>query len=94
MENSFLQTTVIIRYYLQARKFAGAMKAPLIFCSAVNSINVQQILKVLLSKVFDLECTVPEISGMGEPILEYRSKQRMFSRKIKLISFFSLIVTI
>ncbi|KAF9437236.1 septum-promoting GTP-binding protein 1 [Entomortierella beljakovae] len=55
----------------QARKFAKAMKAPLIFCSTAHSINVQKIFKIVLSKAFDLKCTIPEISEAGAPILEY-----------------------
>eukprot|EP00027_Filamoeba_sp_ATCC50430_P000982 CAMPEP_0168554984 /NCGR_PEP_ID=MMETSP0413-20121227/8080_1 /TAXON_ID=136452 /ORGANISM="Filamoeba nolandi, Strain NC-AS-23-1" /LENGTH=203 /DNA_ID=CAMNT_0008585779 /DNA_START=61 /DNA_END=672 /DNA_ORIENTATION=+ len=55
----------------QARKFAHAMKAPLIFCSTSHSINVQKIFKIVLSKAFDLSCTIPTITKIGEPILEY-----------------------
>ncbi|CAG8441456.1 8360_t:CDS:10 [Ambispora leptoticha] len=55
----------------QARRFAAVMKAPLIFCSTLHSINVQKIFKIVLSKVFDLKCTIPEITEVGEPILEY-----------------------
>jgi len=55
----------------QARKFAAAMKAPLIFCSTSHSINVQKIFKIVISKAFDLNCTIDKIIGTGEPILEY-----------------------
>lgn len=55
----------------QARKFAKAMKAPLIFCSASHSINVQKIFKIVLSKVFDLACNVKKITTVGDPIIEY-----------------------
>jgi len=55
----------------QARKFAKAMKAPLVFCSTSHSINVQKIFKIVLSKAFDLNCTIPKITKVGEPILEY-----------------------
>jgi GTP-binding protein of the ras superfamily involved in termination of M-phase len=48
------------------------MKAPLIFCSATHSINLQKIFKIVLSKAFDLNCTIPQISNIGEPILEYQ----------------------
>jgi Gtp-binding protein of the ras superfamily involved in termination of M-phase len=47
------------------------MKAPLIFCSAAESINVQKIFKIVLSKAFDLRCTIPTQSELGTPILEY-----------------------
>ncbi|EPY50903.1 GTPase Spg1 [Schizosaccharomyces cryophilus OY26] len=55
----------------QARRYAKAMKASLIFCSTSHSINVQKIFKIVLAKVFDLKCTIPEIKNIGDPILEY-----------------------
>lgn len=55
----------------QARKFAKAMHAPLIYCSTRESINVQKIFKIVLAKAFDLSCTIRKISNDGEPILEY-----------------------
>ncbi|KAI8384921.1 P-loop containing nucleoside triphosphate hydrolase protein [Radiomyces spectabilis] len=55
----------------QARKYSRAMKAPLIFCSTAESINVQKIYKLVLAKVFDIECTIPEITEIGGPIIEY-----------------------
>jgi len=55
----------------QSRRFARAMKAPLIFCSTSHSINVQKIFKIVLSKAFDLKCTIPEIVDVGEPLLIY-----------------------
>jgi GTP-binding protein of the ras superfamily involved in termination of M-phase len=61
------------------------MKASLIFSSTSHSINVQkvrnvsikrqavanslQIFKIVLSKAFDLKCTIPEIENIGEPLL-------------------------
>lgn len=56
----------------QARKYAKVMKAPLVFCSTAESINVQKIYKIVLAKVFDLNCTLTEISDVGGPILEYK----------------------
>ncbi|KAI9721158.1 MAG: hypothetical protein M1828_005265 [Chrysothrix sp. TS-e1954] len=58
---------------LQAKRFARAMKASLIFSSTSHSINVQKIFKIVLSKSFDLKCTVPEIENVGEPLLLYQS---------------------
>ncbi|SPQ94634.1 Septum-promoting GTP-binding protein 1 [Plasmodiophora brassicae] len=55
----------------QARKFAKAMKAPLIFCSASHAINVKKIYKIIISKVFELQCTVEKIETIGDPIIEY-----------------------
>lgn len=56
----------------QARKFAHAMKAPVIFCSTSHSINVQKIFKIILSKAFDLRLNLDEITNVGEPILIYK----------------------
>lgn len=78
---------------LQAKRFAKAMKASLIFSSTSHSINVQkvclrctttaiasmksadnlQIFKIVLSKAFDLRCTIPEIENVGEPLLLYQA---------------------
>ncbi|KAI9890393.1 MAG: hypothetical protein M1814_004179 [Vezdaea aestivalis] len=57
----------------QARRFAKAMKASLIFSSTSHSINVQKIFKIVLSKAFDLKCTIPEIENIGEPLLIYQA---------------------
>ncbi|MCJ1474846.1 septum-promoting GTP-binding protein 1 [Lambiella insularis] len=57
----------------QARRFAKAMRASLIFSSTSHSINVQKIFKIVLSKAFDLKCTIPEIEQTGEPLLIYQS---------------------
>jgi Gtp-binding protein of the ras superfamily involved in termination of M-phase len=55
----------------QARKYARLMKAPLIYCSSKESVNVQKIFKIVLAKCFDLSCNLPKISGIGDPIFEY-----------------------
>jgi len=51
-----------------ARKYARAMSAPLIFTSASHSINVQKIFKIVLSRVFELKCTLEEEHRVGEPL--------------------------
>ncbi|OJD18266.1 septum-promoting GTP-binding protein 1 [Emergomyces pasteurianus Ep9510] len=58
---------------IQAKRFAKAMRASLIFSSTSHSINVQKIFKIVLSKAFDLKCTIPEIENVGEPLLLYQS---------------------
>lgn len=74
---------------VQAKRFAKAMKASLIFSSTSHSINVQkvvhplatssfvtnckQIFKIVLAKAFDLKCTIPEIENTGEPLLLYKN---------------------
>lgn len=86
---------MLTRQNSQARRFAKAMRAALIFSSTSHSINVQkvdparpmpllrcppvmltdpaQIFKIVLSKAFDLKCTIPEIENVGEPLLLYQS---------------------
>lgn len=55
----------------QARKFAKAMHAPLVFCSASAGVNVQSLFKLVFERVFGLEPSVKQRSNVGEPILEY-----------------------
>jgi GTP-binding protein of the ras superfamily involved in termination of M-phase len=55
----------------QARKYAKAMKAPLIFCSSALGINVLKLFKLIFEKVFGLDIDVEKHSNLGEPILEY-----------------------
>ena len=47
------------------------MKAPLVFCSSAQGVNVQKIFKIILSKVFDVPCQVGKLTGSNEPIIEY-----------------------
>jgi GTP-binding protein of the ras superfamily involved in termination of M-phase len=35
--------------------------------------NTPQIFKIVLSKAFDLKCTIPEIENVGEPLLLYQA---------------------
>ena len=35
--------------------------------------DVLQIFKIVLSKAFDLKCTIPEIENIGEPLLLYQA---------------------
>jgi len=55
-----------------ARKYSKAMKAPLVFSSASHSINVQKLFKVTIARLFDLQCTLPELVEVGEPLLIYK----------------------
>lgn len=54
-------------------KIAKAMQANLVFTSTSDSINVQKVFKILLSKSFDLQITIPEIRNVGEPILLHQN---------------------
>jgi GTP-binding protein of the ras superfamily involved in termination of M-phase len=53
-------------------KFARAMGASIVFTSTSDSINVQKVFKILISKVFDLQIRIPEIRNVGEPLLLHR----------------------
>merc|ERR1711879_788841 len=55
-----------------ARKFAKAMKAPLIFCSASKAININKIFQFIISKFFNVEPRVKELTNSSEPIIEYK----------------------
>eukprot|EP00954_Amorphochlora_amoebiformis_P010736 837216-Amorphochlora_amoeboformis.AAC.3 len=44
----------------QARKFARAMKASLIFCSAKKGINVAKIFKAILTTTFRIKAEIHE----------------------------------
>lgn len=59
---------------LQARKYAKAMKAPLIFTSAKLSINVKKIFVLVLSRLANLKCTLQQITNIGEPVFEFDTK--------------------
>ena len=56
---------------LHARKYASAMKAPLVYCSVTNHINIQQIFKLILMKAFDLNVNIKRNENTNEPIIEY-----------------------
>ncbi|ORX73944.1 small GTPase [Linderina pennispora] len=58
----------------QARAVARAMRAPVIFCSSMHSINVKSIFKIVLSKTFDLRPNFEEIKEIGAPILEFNPR--------------------
>lgn len=63
---------IIFIFFSKARKFARAMKAPLVYCSAADSTNIQKIFKICLSKVFDLNCTLEQnVDSSAGPVLEY-----------------------
>lgn len=57
----------------QARHYAQAMHAPLVYTSSSHGVNVEKIFKIVLSKAFRLRCTIPVVTGEvhGEPICEY-----------------------
>jgi GTP-binding protein of the ras superfamily involved in termination of M-phase len=40
---------------------------------ADSCLTARQIFKIVLSKAFDLKCTIPEITNVGEPLLIYQS---------------------
>lgn len=54
-----------------AMRYAKAMKAPLIFTSSLEGVNVKSIFKITLCKLFDLPCNVEKITEVGKPIIDY-----------------------
>merc|ERR1711879_715077 len=64
-----------------ARKFAKAMKAPLIYCSASKAINVKKIFQIIISKVFNVEPRVKELTSENDPIIEYKKQGNSNKKK-------------
>ena len=58
-----------------AKQFAAAIDAPLIFCAPSVPINVANIFKVLLTRLFGLAPAVPVLRQPGEPLLIYETNQ-------------------
>jgi hypothetical protein len=56
---------------ITARKYAKAMHAPLIFCSASHGINVLKLFKLVFEKVFSIDPAIEKKSEVGDPIFEY-----------------------
>jgi len=56
----------------QARKFAKAMRAVLIYCSSSHSINIKIIFKLILARVLKLRPTIEEVTKDSEPLVEYK----------------------
>ncbi|KAH3675149.1 hypothetical protein WICMUC_002805 [Wickerhamomyces mucosus] len=67
----FLEMPKEHQSYVHSRsiQFAKSLKSSLIFISTSDSINVQKVFKILISKSFDLKLTIPEFFRIGEPIL-------------------------
>jgi len=62
---------ITVVFIFQARRYAKVMKAPIVFISSAQSINVQKVFKIILSKVFDLKLAIEPITNVGEPIVEF-----------------------
>ena len=58
-----------------ARSFAAAVDAPLIFCAPSVPINVSNVFKVLLIRLFGLAPAVPLLNQPGEPCILYEVQQ-------------------
>lgn len=54
-----------------SQQFSKAMKSPLIFCSATHSINIKNIFKIVISKMFNVKCDVKQDNDNDAPILQY-----------------------
>jgi GTP-binding protein of the ras superfamily involved in termination of M-phase len=55
----------------RARKYAGIMCAPLVFSSALHSIHVKKVFRLVLSMAFDLPPSMKQIKDPKKPLLEY-----------------------
>eukprot|EP01083_Nonionella_stella_P000196 610_1 len=58
----------------QSRKYAEKMKAPLVFCSSKESINVKKIFKIIIDKVFDLDLRIGQ--SKNGALCEYKQKNK------------------
>eukprot|EP00708_Paratrimastix_pyriformis_P005135 GAFH01004123.1.p1 GENE.GAFH01004123.1~~GAFH01004123.1.p1 ORF type:complete len:193 (+),score=29.80 GAFH01004123.1:44-622(+) len=54
-----------------ARRYAAAMRAPLVFASSRHSINVRNVFKIVLAKVLNAPLNLDRVTEIGHPILEY-----------------------
>lgn len=59
---------------VRVRSFAAAIGAPLIFCAPSVPINVTNVFKVLLIRLFSLAPAVPLLQQPGEPLLIYEQR--------------------
>lgn len=66
----------------QARRFAKAMKASLIFCSAMKEVNVTKLFKMVLARCFRIKCKLEEIHQVGDPIFEYMAGSTAHSTRV------------
>eukprot|EP00475_Leptophrys_vorax_P014926 TRINITY_DN21185_c0_g1_i2.p3 TRINITY_DN21185_c0_g1~~TRINITY_DN21185_c0_g1_i2.p3 ORF type:complete len:134 (-),score=55.42 TRINITY_DN21185_c0_g1_i2:75-476(-) len=57
-----------------AKKYAKAIKSPLIFVSSKAAINVNKLFKVILGRLLDTDVGVEEMQAAGEPILMYKDR--------------------
>ena len=60
-----------------ARRFAAAINAPLIFCAPSVPINVTNIFKVILVRLFGLAPAVPLARVPGQPLLIYETQGQL-----------------
>jgi len=67
---------------IKARKFAKAMKAPLIYCSSTNLINIKSIFQIIIGIVFRIKPKVAEVKNFTEPIVEYKRIWAKLTKKL------------
>ena len=54
-----------------SQQYAIAMKSPLIYCSSTKSINIKNIFKIIVSKMFSVKCDVKQTNTADTPIILY-----------------------
>lgn len=57
----------------RARKYAQVMGAPLVFSSALRTINVKKMFRLVFNMAFDLPPTIKQMHDIGTPIPEYEN---------------------
>ena len=57
----------------QARKYARAMKAPLVFTSSSHGVSINKLFRLVLCKAFSLSTEgIEQIHAAGEPLFEFQ----------------------
>ncbi len=56
----------------QARKYAKAMRAPLVFCSSSHGVSINRLFRLVLCRAFSLGTEgIEQIHAVGEPLFEF-----------------------
>ena len=69
------------RAYGMARAFAAAINAPLVFCAPSVPVNVANVFKVVLIRLFGLQPAVPRLQSPGEPLVVYETEREREARE-------------
>ncbi len=53
----------------KAKKFAKAIQAPLIYCSATHSINIKKLFQIIIGRVFGLNTKIEQCDDPSKPVI-------------------------